>query len=906
MDATKIEIIGRPIDPLPYEFPFYAGGRFSPSDITDFLNSTIGGRTINFYFPLLNSYPDVEFSFTLTNTPSMSDAGDALNYFLGTHVNNCRAYWDDTEKYFAVYSNEDYPSVSIATVTLNLNAADDPYRISANNISFVYSFYQTTFESWICSQITYGAFKNGYIYFPQNGEIIRASIHTQLGEPGIYPVNTFEDLAVHLNESIALCGGLANPIVVTYDRPNSRFLMTTSTTGSNSVVNEYSLISDFGLNSSIFKPVNIFSLIGIDSGYSFLESSNYFTAKENALRISPGTNFIAPFGGDGPMVVGGVLSSIDETHARLVGGMLSDSRKTQILGLPYFFLQFGWVNTINPTNSPMFITYSNDTPPNINYTSSILITLTPAPSSMQDVIDIINANLTIQSYNITFSYDAENSRVIVDSDITGVTSNISYITDINNQSEDYNLLSLDRVQATSITPHGGTDEAWILYWVNNSWKYHPITFTGVYSPSLAIKFNNSIVSSPGTISSIITYTTLNQLATQITNAIGNGVVTCEWSASDQRFGITFNVKDIDNTITFPTDQVHFLPIAWACRLTPDRGALITYGGMPVSFTGTIPNQTGTLGSADSVDFSSYFMGASLIFAASGLPTGVSINSSTGVVSGIYSGEGSFSVVITAFNIDSYASSNSFSWEITNVDQILSNSVADTINSALRLIGVLAEGEVPSADTSNDCLLAFNEMVESWSIERLSVYATQEQIFLWPPNEITRTLGPTGDFIGQRPILLDDATYYKDVQSGVSYGIKMINDDQYNGIAVKNVTSTYPQVLWVNMQYPNISMSIYPKPTKELEWHFVSVQPLSLPGTLSTILHFPPGYLRAFRFNLACELAPEFGVAPSDEVKRIAMVSKRSLKRINNPDDIAGMPYSIIATRQKYNIFAGNY
>jgi hypothetical protein len=37
-----------------------------------------------------------------------------------------------------------------------------------------------------------------------------------------------------------------------------------------------------------------------------------------------------------------------------------------------------------------------------------------------------------------------------------------------------------------------------------------------------------------------------------------------------------------------------------------------------------------------------------------------------------------------------------------------------------------------------------------------------------------------------------------------------------------------------------------------------------------------------------------------------MTSKRNLKRINNPDDIMSMPYSLVATRQRFNIFAGNY
>jgi hypothetical protein len=220
--------------------------------------------------------------------------------------------------------------------------------------------------------------------------------------------------------------------------------------------------------------------------------------------------------------------------------------------------------------------------------------------------------------------------------------------------------------------------------------------------------------------------------------------------------------------------------------------------------------------------------------------------------------------------------------------------------------VLAEGETPSAETANDGLFALNQMIDSWDTERLSVFSTQDQVFSWPSGERTRTLGPTGDFVGLRPVLLDDATYFRDPQTNVSYGIKFINQQQYDGIAVKTVTSTYPQVIFTNMTYPDIEMVIYPVPLRLLEWHFISVEKLTQPALLSTEMSFPPGYLRAFRYNLACELAPEFGVEPSPTVSRIAMYSKRNLKRINNPDDIMALPYSIVGTRQRFNIYAGNY
>jgi hypothetical protein len=237
---------------------------------------------------------------------------------------------------------------------------------------------------------------------------------------------------------------------------------------------------------------------------------------------------------------------------------------------------------------------------------------------------------------------------------------------------------------------------------------------------------------------------------------------------------------------------------------------------------------------------------------------------------------------------------------------MTTSASDQINGAMRLIGMLAEGETPSAAASQDALSAMNQMIDSWNTERLSVFSTQDQVFTWPASILSRTLGPTGNFVGNRPVLLDDATYFRDAATNVSYGIKIINQQQYNGIAVKTVTSTYPQVLWVNMTYPDIEMYVYPVPLRPLEWHFVSVQELTEPATLATTLSFPPGYLRAFRFNLACEIAAEFGVEPSPQVSRIAMTSKRNIKRINNPDDVMAMPYGIVANRQRYNIYAGNF
>jgi hypothetical protein len=235
---------------------------------------------------------------------------------------------------------------------------------------------------------------------------------------------------------------------------------------------------------------------------------------------------------------------------------------------------------------------------------------------------------------------------------------------------------------------------------------------------------------------------------------------------------------------------------------------------------------------------------------------------------------------------------------------VATTVGDLILASLRLIGELAEAETPSAATANDALSAFNQMVDSWSTERLSVYCTQDQVFTWPANVASRTVGPTGDFVGLRPVTVDSATYFRDPSNGLSYLLQFLNQEQYNSIPLKSSQSTYPETMWVNMTHPNATMTVYPVPSRPLEFHIVSVLELAQPAVLATELIMPPGYRRALKFNLGLEICAEFGIDAPREVKRIAMISKRNIKRINNPDDLLQMPAAMVTAHNRYNIFVG--
>lgn len=231
------------------------------------------------------------------------------------------------------------------------------------------------------------------------------------------------------------------------------------------------------------------------------------------------------------------------------------------------------------------------------------------------------------------------------------------------------------------------------------------------------------------------------------------------------------------------------------------------------------------------------------------------------------------------------------------------TAGDQINRALRLLGVLADGETPSASMSSNALMALNQMIDSWSTESLAVYANVDQTFTWPSGQAIRTLGPTGDFAGFRPAMLDDSTYFLD-SNGISYTLTYISNSDYSSIPLKTIQSRIPVVMNVNMTNPDMTMTLYPVPSVPLEFHLMSGLILNQPAKLSTVLAFPPGYLRAFTYNLAVEIAPEYGIDPPKTVHDIAKDSKHNIQRINQPIDTLQMPSGLGCYNGSFNIYAG--
>jgi hypothetical protein len=116
-------------------------------------------------------------------------------------------------------------------------------------------------------------------------------------------------------------------------------------------------------------------------------------------------------------------------------------------------------------------------------------------------------------------------------------------------------------------------------------------------------------------------------------------------------------------------------------------------------------------------------------------------------------------------------------------------------------------------------------------------------------------------------------------------MESLTDAQYAAIPVKDQPATYPVKFYDNGNYPLRTISVWPVPTTAQPVTVWTWQPLSTFDTLDDELSFPRGYARAIRFNLAVELAAEFGKTIQEEVAKLALESYAQIKRLNSRNQV---------------------
>ena len=106
------------------------------------------------------------------------------------------------------------------------------------------------------------------------------------------------------------------------------------------------------------------------------------------------------------------------------------------------------------------------------------------------------------------------------------------------------------------------------------------------------------------------------------------------------------------------------------------------------------------------------------------------------------------------------------------------------------------------------------------------------------------------------------------------------EEYEQGVWFKGLESSYPEAVYLEDTQPYSFLHVYPVPTLVYTLILLPWQAHSPYEHWDYALDWPNGYLRPFQYNLAVDLAPQYGIEPSATVLRIADESKRAIFPLN--------------------------
>jgi hypothetical protein len=246
------------------------------------------------------------------------------------------------------------------------------------------------------------------------------------------------------------------------------------------------------------------------------------------------------------------------------------------------------------------------------------------------------------------------------------------------------------------------------------------------------------------------------------------------------------------------------------------------------------------------------------------------------------------------------------------------TVLQMCTASLKRLGVLGEGETPTAEMGADYLERLNDYInDQLTNDRLAIFAITRTVFDLANGTASYTVGLGGTVNVARPATMNmqgcNVTFIDTSASNPTQELPLwsLTDDAYQAIVQKDYQATYPTSWYYNPTYtssvaPYGTLTFWPVPNvSTLDGVFYAPAAVQEFTSLSQTIALPPGYRRFLRDNLAVEIAPEYTITPSESLLQSARESKASVLSVNTRISDLGVDLALVPQRQRSNIYSGN-
>ena len=232
------------------------------------------------------------------------------------------------------------------------------------------------------------------------------------------------------------------------------------------------------------------------------------------------------------------------------------------------------------------------------------------------------------------------------------------------------------------------------------------------------------------------------------------------------------------------------------------------------------------------------------------------------------------------------------------------TVRDVLKGAFRLIS--GDDQTFSAQDYANAMQALNGMLQSWTTDGLGVWTINRTVLPLTIGVQTYTLGTGGTLNMARPTWIETLSVLITTSTpNVELPIQMLQDEDWQAIPIKAVSSTFPTSCYPQGDFPLNTLNFWPIPAASCSVVIYSPGPFGGFTSLDDLFQMPNGYERATRFCLACELAPEYGLEVAPAVRNTAGIAKNQL-RARNYQGVALHCDSALTKNRQGDIFYRSY
>jgi len=135
------------------------------------------------------------------------------------------------------------------------------------------------------------------------------------------------------------------------------------------------------------------------------------------------------------------------------------------------------------------------------------------------------------------------------------------------------------------------------------------------------------------------------------------------------------------------------------------------------------------------------------------------------------------------------------------------TASELIHSSMRLIGAIAAGEALETAELDDALVTLNQMLASWSTERVTVYEIRMDSFAMTGAQ-SYTMGPAGVFVAARPTQIVAA---RASSGNYGRGLTIVDVNRWTEILERGGAVNLPMKAFVDYAFPLATVHLWPVP-----------------------------------------------------------------------------------------------